>query len=410
MFGYLCIVVFVTLQTVSAAPAEPGEVAAGKRIYERLCVGCHGQDGRGGSMARMLAVAPRNLADSAYMQGRQVAQLFHVIKDGGAGSGLSTAMPAFGSQLTEQEIWDTVAYVRTLATVGDRTADPAPTEATTAGAKTTSLRMAYLRLSLWPEYDDPRVLVMVRGEMMPANAFPTYITLPIPKQAELIGAGLISAQNELLLHPHQVLPGETKDMLELNLPAPRFFVELYYDPFTTRRGEKRFTFAFSVPYPVEQLDVDIQKPYEASNFVTEPAAMSRDADDRGGMYHRFSYRDLQAGETKSFTVSYSKTSDQPSVPKSQPPASAVAPLSPMNKTLVAFELLAGVTVLYAGGMFFWKGYWRRREPVPSAPHLANAASAVSVLSPGPNFCITCGRKLQPEYAFCPGCGRSLLGA
>jgi hypothetical protein len=270
--------------------------------------------------------------------------------------------------------------------------------------------MAYLRLSLWPEYDDPRVLVMMRGEMMPASAFPTYITLPIPKQAELIGAGLISAQNELLLHPHQVLPGETKDTLELNLPAPRFFVELYYDPFTTQRGEKRFTFAFSVPYPVEQLDVDIQKPYEASNFVTEPAPMTHDADDRGGTYYRFSYRDLQTGETKSFTVNYSKTSDQPSVPKPQPPASAVAPLPPMNKTLVAFGLLAGVTVLYAGGMFFWKGYWRRREPVPSVQRHANAASAMSVLSLGPNFCAACGRKLQPEYAFCPGCGRSLLGA
>jgi hypothetical protein len=343
------------------------------------------------------------------MQGRQVAQLFHVIKDGGTASGLSAAMPAFGNQLTEQEIWDTLAYVRTLATVGDRPADSAPTEEMTAGAKTTDLRMVSLRLSLWPEYDDPRVLVMVRGEMMPASAFPTYITLPIPKQAELIGAGLISAQNELLLHPHQVLPGETTDTLEINLPAPRFFVELYYDPFTTQRGEKHFTFAFSVPYPVEQLDVDIQKPYEASNFVTEPAAMTRDADNRGGTYHRFSYRDLQAGETKSFTVSYRKTSDQPSVPKPQPPASVVTPLPPMNKTLVAFALLAGVTVLYAGGMFFWKGYWRR-EPVPSGRHPANVASPVSVLSLGPNFCVACGRKLQPEYAFCPGCGRSLLGA
>jgi hypothetical protein len=143
--------------------------------------------------------------------------------------------------------------------------------------------------------------------------------------------------------------------------------------------------------------------------VTEPAAMTRDTDDRGGTYHRFSYLGLQAGETKSFTVSYSKTSEQPSVPKQQPPASVVAPLPPMNKTLVAFGLLVGVTVLYVGGMFFWKGYWRQREPVPSVPRHTNAASAVSVLSLGPNFCTACGRKLQPEYAFCPGCGRSLLG-
>jgi hypothetical protein len=345
------------------------------------------------------------------MQGRQAAQLFKVIKDGGAAHGLSAAMPAFAGQLTEQEIWDTVAYVRTLATVGDMAAGSAAMQDKTAGTESADLRMAYLHLSIWPEYDDPRVLIMMRGEMLPASAFPTYITLPIPKQAELIGAGLISAQNEMLLHPHRVLTEEKTDTLELNLPAPRFFVELYYDPFTPRRAEKHFTFAFSVPYPVEQLEVDIQKPYEANNFVTEPSTMARDADARGGIYHRFSYRNLKAGETKSFTVSYTKTDDRPSVPKQQPPASVVAPPAPVNKTLVAFGLLVGATVLYAGGVFVWKGYWQRREPVPSVSQHADPSPVPSsALSMVPHFCSRCGRKLQLEYAFCPGCGRPLLGA
>ena len=69
--------------------------------------------------------------------------------------------------------------------------------------------MARLRLSIWPEYDDPRVLIMLRGEMTPRQAFPASITLPLPKGAEIIGAGMISEQDELLLHPHQVLPGDS---------------------------------------------------------------------------------------------------------------------------------------------------------------------------------------------------------
>jgi hypothetical protein len=109
--------------------------------------------------------------------------------------------------------------------------------------------MARLRLSIWPEYDDPRVLIMLRGEMTPRQAFPASITLPIPKGPEIIGAGMISEQNELLLHPHQVLPGDTQDSLQLNLPVPRFFVEFYYNPFTTRRPAKRFICIAPRPIP-----------------------------------------------------------------------------------------------------------------------------------------------------------------
>jgi hypothetical protein len=338
----------------------------------------------------MLTVMPRNLADATYMAQRSADQIFRIIKDGGAAHGLSAVMPAFASQLSEADMWDTVAYVRTFAT-----------------APAVALHIVHLRLSIWPEYDEPRVLVMFRGDMAPASAFPTSITVPIPKQADVTGAGLISAQNEFLLHPHRILPGEEHDTLELNLPGPRFFVELYYDPFSTRRGKKRFTYTFSVPYAVQQVEIDIQKPYEATDFVTEPVAMTRDADGQGGVYHRFSYRDLQPGESKSFTITYNKTSERPSVAKSPAPASGAVSL-PANTTLFALGLLTGITVLYASGVFFWKGYQRRQQQTPPAP--SSTASHSTSLTPDPslrpNFCSSCGCQVQPAYAFCPSCGRS----
>lgn len=409
--GCLFLVALVSFPAVSLGTPEPGDAEAGKVIYERLCVSCHGLDGRGGRMARMLSVTPRNLADQASMQKRSAPQLFGVIKHGGVAQGLSADMPAFGNQLTDQDIWDTIAYVGTLVTVADVAADSTPAERPLMRPDTTDLRMVHLRLAIWPEYDDPRVLVMLRGEMVASSAFPTHITLPIPKEAEVIGAGMVSAQDELLLHPHQVIPGEMNDTLELNLPAPRFFVELYYNPFATRDVEKRFTYTFTAPYPIEQLEVDIQKPYEATNFVTEPQAMKRDTDSRGGEYHRFTYQDITAGESQAFTIAYAKTSDRPSVSKQQAAPSAEPPSpAPMNNTMVAFGLLAGVALLYAGGAFFWKGYQRRRETVTpvqerrSQPQATRQSSDQLLES---SYCSNCGRKLQSEHAFCPGCGQSL---
>ena len=87
--------ILYVLATVHPAMTATGDAQAGKAIYERSCVGCHGPTGQGGRMAAMLAVPPRNLADQAYMGTRSDQQLFDVISKGGAATGLSAAMTAF---------------------------------------------------------------------------------------------------------------------------------------------------------------------------------------------------------------------------------------------------------------------------------------------------------------------------
>ena len=205
-----------------------------------------------------------------------------------------------------RRLWDTVAYIRTL-TAGAETAAQAPSSTSSkASASTADLVMARLRLSIWPEYDDPRVLIMLRGEMTPRQAFPASITLPIPKGAEIIGAGMISEQNELLLHPHQVLPGDTQDTLQLNLPVPRFFVEFYYNPFTTSGPEKRFVYSAPTTYPIDLFEVDIQQPLKATAFTVDPPSMERTTDKEGFTYHQFTYRDVGKGQSQTFTIAYTK--------------------------------------------------------------------------------------------------------
>jgi len=384
------------------------DAAAGKAIYERLCINCHGSDGRGGRMAGMLPVPPRNLADATYMQGRSAEHLFVVIKDGSAAAGLSGAMPGFGGELGDQDIRNTVAYVRTLT---GAQSPPAETGAPDAEPPA-DLRIARLQLSIWPEYDDPRVLLIIRGELAPGAAFPTHVTLPIPKDAELIGAGMISELGELLLHPHRVIPGSASDALEITLPAPRFFAELYYDPFETSGDGKRFSYTFEAPYPMAQLDIDIQKPYTASEFVTAPPAMAQESEGRDTTYHRFFYRGVAAGQPMTFSVSYVKTDPQPSVPKAaSEPAASPAAQGPQDRMLIYAGILAGVTAAYVLVAFLWARYQRRHAavtrpetpPRPLSPASAPPPEAPAVAS----FCSHCGRALDADYAFCPGCGHAV---
>jgi len=416
------------LATGHPAASSTGDIQAGKATYARLCVGCHGPAGQGGRMATTWAVPPRNLADQAYMGMRSDQQLFDIISQGGPAAGLSPIMMAFGSQLSEQQIWDTVAYVRTLAagpSTPAQTPRDIPSNASTPGA---DLVMARLRLSIWPEYDDPRVLIMLRGEMAPRQAFPASITLSIPKGAEIIGAGMISEQNELLRHPHQVLPGDTQDSLQLNLPVPRFFVEFYYNPFTTSGPEKRFVYPAPTTYPIEVFEVDIQQPLKTTSFALDPSPMERMTDNQGFTYHQFIYRDIGKGQSPTFTVSYTKTVPTPSVPKPQPTPQRTEKERPRaDHALLSLGILAGASLLFAGWAWLVRVSQRRPRSAtaPSSQSVSMSDTLLALLqedaqthitantSPTPqqtrviNFCAHCGRKLVPDDRFCSGCGKPI---
>ena len=423
------LITLATLTAVHPAAIATGDVQAGKAIYERLCLHCHGPTGQGGRMATMLAVPPRDLADQAYMSTRSDQQLFTVISRGGTALGLSAAMTAFGDQLAEQQIWDTVAYVRTL-TAASSTVSASPPNPTppTESITEAHLVMARLRLSIWPEYDDPRVLIMWRGEMAPRQAFPAHITLPLPKGAEIVGAGMISDQNELLLHPYEVVPGDTQDNLQLNLPVPRFFLEFYYNPFPASGAEKRFTYTLPTPYPVEGLEVDIQQPLKATNFTLDPAPMEHLTDKQGFTYHQFAYHDIAPGQPQTFTISYIKTVPTPSVRKQQPAPQRSRNVHPLSRNaLVSLSILAGAIVIFAGWAWWVRGSLARHvRDTSSAPQSTLTPSAFLALlqedvqlpeTPGTtsdqthtrvvNFCTQCGHKLLPDDRFCSGCGKPI---
>jgi cytochrome c oxidase cbb3-type subunit 3 len=97
------------------ALAERGDTADGKKLYLTYCFLCHGVTGKGdGYAARYQSVKPRDLTNNAYMSSRTDQQLFDAISIGGRAFHGSMTMPYWGESLTKQQIWDLVAYIRTL--------------------------------------------------------------------------------------------------------------------------------------------------------------------------------------------------------------------------------------------------------------------------------------------------------
>ena len=88
---------------------------AGKELYEDLadpgCSICHGKKGDGkGQLAQQFDPPPRNFACAQTVNGIPDGQLHWIIQNGSPG----TAMPPY-DYLTEEEIWQLVIYLRSLA-------------------------------------------------------------------------------------------------------------------------------------------------------------------------------------------------------------------------------------------------------------------------------------------------------
>lgn len=93
--------------------ADPNQ---GAHWFSFYCVHCHGWNGKGdGPTASALDPRPRNQTNGKYMNNITNLELFAVIKGGGEARELSSLMPPWGNVMQDQDIWNVVAFLRSIA-------------------------------------------------------------------------------------------------------------------------------------------------------------------------------------------------------------------------------------------------------------------------------------------------------
>jgi hypothetical protein len=285
-----------------------------------------------------------------------------------------------------------------------------------AAAQTPDNTIRDATLQLWPEYDDPGLLVIFSGDFADTASFPQAIAFPLPSGARGIQATEKQADGRLITQSWEIVDGK----LTYTLPGPGFHIEYYVD--RPPSGDQRaINYSFEVPYKIDSLDVQVQQPARATNFSLSPPPDGASVEGDGLTYSTLRRTNLKPGDKVDLVLGYTKTDQAPSRPSSAvaatPPASQ-APIEPATAESAGQGigswlpwLLIGVALL---ALIAAAVYWFSQVRVPSA----RALGAAGTRSPEPGrptttrqasdkdaaFCTQCGQRFRPEDRFCAICG------
>jgi hypothetical protein len=277
-----------------------------------------------------------------------------------------------------------------------------------------ALTIPQASLKLWPEYDDPGLLVIFAGEFSDATTFPQTVAFPVAAGARNVQATVNDPVKGLLSQEWQM----QNDKVAYTLPQPGFHIEYYVD--RPPSGNKReIVHTFEAPYPIASLEIAVQQPARASDFSVTPTPSRTITGADGLTYHIINLANLAAGDKRDIAINYVKTdsgltSPQLAVTSATPAAQAAAPVQPETKQAALPSwlplLLIGVGLLALIGIgVYWLTSRRRTvapvEPARPAPASAPLQPAVRSASGGvATFCTQCGNALRPDDRFCAQCG------
>lgn len=112
----LGLVAGLLLASPALAQGSRGDAGRGGALYRERCGLCHGGQGEGWDWSKKVEKPPVPVPDLAEVAPERSDQyLFDVVKEGGEAVGKTRFMPPFGFQLTDEQVWDLVAYMRSLA-------------------------------------------------------------------------------------------------------------------------------------------------------------------------------------------------------------------------------------------------------------------------------------------------------
>jgi hypothetical protein len=288
------------------------------------------------------------------------------------------------------------------------------------GASANPVTIGKLELNIWPEYDRPQTLVILRITLTSDTHLPAQISLRIPRAAG-------SPYNVAVKDPdglqytveYTLVPEGAWNRVEVTTSSAELQLE-YYDPDLTIDGTLHsLSYHWIGDYPINDFTVVVQQPRGAYNININPSlgAGTLNPDDQL-VYFRSSLGSFQIGAAFDLSLNYQKENDSLSATtlSVKPMGQFPLPNTPSNQfqslidsiahdrsLLISAILIVAFLVLYL--LVLWLSgshlFDRRRRQLEAVEETKVGESAP------PKYCPHCGKKAVSGDIYCRVCGNKL---
>ncbi|MHB0981049.1 MAG: zinc ribbon domain-containing protein [Thermoleophilia bacterium] len=280
-----------------------------------------------------------------------------------------------------------------------------------------------LDLQVWPEYDQPGVLVLVDIRLPEEATLPFTFRFAIPKGAQLHGVAEVGPDGTFSHGPAPQFDNSRPDKVIVTAEIQKsrsVRLEWYYDPGLNTAGQRDFGVLYEIPADTGEVSLSVQQPARSSGFEVSPP-LSPSTSQEGFAFVGEVFGALEAGDQLQYRVSYSKSDGNPSVE----PDTGGAPTTDTNRDSILIVLL--VLILGVGGFVAYRilrpqpasrrrvgggGGGGGRRPAPPRRVAAESGGRTGPRNAGARrtgaatarFCTDCGAELKPNGRFCAECG------
>jgi hypothetical protein len=272
-----------------------------------------------------------------------------------------------------------------------------------------------MEVDLWPEYDQPSMLVIYRITLDPATTLPADVTLHIPVSVGDPSALATRETNGQLVNLAytRTIQG---DWSAITFKSTSYQIQCeYYDPGLVKNGSTRtFTYTWPADYTVKALTLQVQQPVGASQMTLSPDLGSSITASSGLAYYNATVGTVTAGTQFKLSIQYQKNTDALSQP-TQPvqPSETLGPTTAgrtQSPSLVILLLVGVAVILFIVSIYLLFrsnkveitfGENKRHKTHKNPAIEGNAASQEGT------FCHQCGKRAAPGDVFCRACGTHL---
>jgi hypothetical protein len=268
------------------------------------------------------------------------------------------------------------------------------------------VHLSLLSVDIWPEYDQPAVLIIYRLTLASDTKLPASLVLHLPANAQINAVAVIDPTQGLINTPYDKTVQGQSSVLNITTNSVLVQVE-YYEPLVKDGINRHIQFEWVGDYADDKLDANFLKPFGAENVSFSIAPTDTGPGQDGLINYHIQKNNLAAGQSFSLTIDYQRQTDDLSI-SSLPvvAASTPGPNTPGRISMAGINWVLAVIVLIlivAGVVGFV--IWQRISQGSSSSKKDKPQRKESELEP--IYCHQCGKRAQPGDIFCRTCGTRL---